>query len=416
MENKSLNETTLRPLGALESYSWQIDATCPKHFTVSAEINSFTRIEDWSSALKKVQSRHPLINSRIDATSDNRLYFFHDRTVEISLRVSRLNKISSIENEIKREFSAPIWTGDMALLKATLLYSEECCVIIMTAHHAIADGRSLAHFIHDLLETLAGKNLPELPLLPPIEDLCKLDEESVGNIKTPDFSEEPVPYTERSLANLQIFRQRLSPELSGRIRQRAKKENTTVHGALSAAFTLALYQSSAWHGRPVRICTPIDARKYSASDYSLSFQALFPTYSYDASNAEDFWSIARKVTEDLNRYREKHGVVEWINLVGPAMKSNGLNGMIQFDREICAPDILISNLGVLPFSQKYGELTLESLWGPNVLVGTQDEQTIGVATINDAIHLIHTSYNSAPGFLENAINILSSVTKSTYLN
>ncbi|WP_459594815.1 hypothetical protein [Dickeya ananatis] len=195
-----------------------------------------------------------------------------------------------------------------------------------------------------------------------------------------------------------------------------KKENTTVHGALSAAFTLALYQSSAWHGRPVRICTPIDARKYSASDYSLSFQALFPTYSYDASNAEDFWSIARKVTEDLNRYREKHGVVEWINLVGPAMKSNGLNGMIQFDREICAPDILISNLGVLPFSQKYGELTLESLWGPNVLVGTQDEQTIGVATINDAIHLIHTSYNSAPGFLENAINILSSVTKSTYLN
>lgn len=312
MASISLNKTTLRtlrPLGALESYAWHIDTTSPKHFTISAEVNGFTRIDDWSSALKKVQSRHPLINARIDVASDNRLYFFHDGTVEIPLRVARLNKILSIENEIKREFSAPFGTGDIALLKAALLYSEECCVIIMTAHHAIADGRSLAHFIHDLLDTLAGKSLSELALLPSLEDLCALNEESVGNIKTPDFSDEPVPYTERSLTRLQIFRQRLSPELSGRIRQRAKQENTTVHGALSAALTLALYQSSAWHGKSVRICTPIDARKYSASDYSLSFHALFPTYSYEACDTDDFWSIARKITEDLNSYREKHGRV-----------------------------------------------------------------------------------------------------------
>ncbi|QGY32440.1 condensation domain-containing protein [Pantoea cypripedii] len=416
MENTSQNETTLRPLGALESYAWHIDTTSPKHFTVSAEINGVTRLDDWSSALKKVQSRHPLINARVDADSDNRLYFFHDQTIEIPLRIARLNKISSIEEEIKREFSAPFGTGDMALLKAALLYSEERCVIIFTAHHTIADGRSLAHFIHDLLETLAGKNLPELALLPSLEDLCSVNEESVGNIKVPHFTEEPVPYTERSLAKLQILRQRLSPELSVRIRQRAKQENTTVHGALSAAFALALYQSSSWCDRPVRICTPIDARKYSASDYGLSFLALFPTYSYEASNTDDFWNIARAVTEDLNLYREKHGMVELINLVGPTMKNNGLNGMIQFDREICAPDILISNLGVLPFSQNFGELTLESLWGPNVLIGTQDEQTIGVATINGAIHLIHTSYNSTPDFLEEAKNILTSATDIMHLN
>ncbi|WP_208718385.1 phthiocerol/phthiodiolone dimycocerosyl transferase family protein [Pantoea cypripedii] len=232
------------------------------------------------------------------------------------------------------------------MLKAALLYSEKRCVIIFTAHHAIADGRSLAHFIHDLLETLAGKNLPELALLPSPEDLCSLNEESVGNIKMPHFAAEPVPYAERSLAKLQILRQRLSPELSGRIRQRAKQENTTVHGALSAAFGLALYQSPSWHDRQVRICTPIDARKYSESDYGLSFLALFPTYSYEASNTDDFWSIARAVTDDLNLYREKHGMVELINLVRPTMKNNGLNGMIQFDREICAPDILISNPGI----------------------------------------------------------------------
>lgn len=102
-------------------------------------------------------------------------------------------------------------------------------------------------------------------------------------------------------------------------------------------------------------------------------------------------------------------MAELINLIGPTMKNNGLNELIQFDREICAPDILISNLGVLPFSRKFGDLTLESLWGPSVLIGTKGEQTIGVATINDAIHLIHTSYSSTVGLLESAKNILSSM-------
>lgn len=410
MINTDQSKSVLRALGALESYAWQIDTTSPKHFTVTAEVSGRTKPTDWQVALKKVQLRHPLVNARVDGGSDGRLYFLHDQSVEIPLRIARIDKILSIEHEIKREFSAPFGTGDVALLKAALLYGEERCVIIITAHHAIADGMSLAHFIYDILQTLAGESLPHLALLPSIEEICSTNNQAAGAINSPAFTNEPVPYAERSLDKLQVVRQRLSPELSASLREQSKRENTTVHGALTAAFAIALSQSPARTSRPVRICTPINARKYSSLDYGLSFLALFPTYGYHDGEAENFWEIARSVTADLEAYRIQPGMAALIDLVEPFMNNHGLNKMIHFDSRICAPDILISNLGVLNFSRNIGELTLESLWGPNVLIGTEGEQTIGVATINGNIHLIHTSYQSAPHLLEGAKKILTAVT------
>lgn len=410
MEIKSQQELTFRALGALENYAWQIDATSPKHFTITAEVSGNSTVEEWYAALRKLQSRHPLINARVDTGSDGRLHFFQDPSISIPLRVARLNKITSVEDEIRREFAAPFGEGDMALLKAALLYSQDRCVIIITAHHAIADGRSLTYFIHDLLEILSGKALPELTLLPSIEELCSPDTGPIGDITMPAYAAAPVPYVERSLPKLKIHRQQLSRELSNRIREKSKQQKTTVHGALAAAFAIALYHSPSWPNRPVRITTPIDARKYDELDYGLSFQALFPTYGYEAASHELFWDISRQVTEDLQAYRARPGMTALVDMLEPLMNYHGRENMIKFDREICAPDILISNLGVLPFTQDFGKLTLEGLWGPSVLIGTEGEQTIGVATINNTIHLIHTSYQPAADFLANAEKILLSAT------
>ena len=43
---------------------------------------------------------------------------------------------------------------------------------------------------------------------------------------------------------------------------------------------------------------------------------------------------------------------------------------------------------------------LESLWGPSVFVGMEGEQMIGAATLNGAIHLLHTSYTPIPKLLQ----------------
>ncbi|WP_100052953.1 condensation domain-containing protein [Lonsdalea iberica] len=391
----------IRELGVLERRAWQMDAVSPKNLSMTAEVSGFTTIESWSKALKDVQSRHPLLNAYVGTNGEGQLCFFHDDSIEIPLRVSYLNETYSVEQEIKREFFTPSDTSDKALLKAALLYSEERCIIIVTSHHGISDGRSLSFFIYDVLQRLAGNTLPALTLLPPIEDLFSSSLDSIGNIKPPSFTNKPVPYTERNFAKLKIFRERLSPGLSSKIRQRAKQEKTTVHGTLSAAFAFSLYKSPEWDGRPVRICTPIDARKHFGLDYSLCFLALFPTYSYNPAKPVTFWDISRLITNDLSCYREKSGMTALMDFYQPYMDNNDFENKISFDNEMCAPDIMLSNLGILPFSENLGDIKIDSIWGPNILVGTEGEQSIGVATINNSIHLIHASYQSMPTLLEN---------------
>jgi hypothetical protein len=56
-----------------------------------------------------------------------------------------------------------------------------------------------------------------------------------------------------------------------------------------------------------------------------------------------------------------------------------------FAENAFAFEMMISNLGNLPYETNYGELTLEKLWGPSVLAGFEGEQTIGVATINESL-------------------------------
>lgn len=413
MNNETQSESFLRTLGPLESYAWLIDPISPKHFTVTAEVTGKTSVAAWAAALHAVQARHPLINARVDTEHLGPLHFIYDASANIPLRVVRLDKITDVEQEIKREFSAPFGIGDIPLLRAALLYSDTRCVIIITSHHSIADGLSLTHFIRDVLDSLAGKVLTPLLLQPTVEDICIKADTPVASINMPTGTQAPVPYIERSLAKLNICRRRLSPELSTGIRLRAKKENTTVHGALAAAFALAFARDSIDANTPVRICTPIDARKFFALDYGMSFSVLFPTYGYETSATTAFWNLARAVTDDLRPIRTQQGMATFINHFQAFMDNPELNELINFDKQSCAPDVLISNLGVLPFSSQFGELTLESVWGPNVLIGTEGEQTIGVATLHDAIHLIHTSYQPLPAFLNTAEEILNSALSET---
>ncbi|WP_455428011.1 condensation domain-containing protein [Dryocola sp. LX212] len=408
MKTATESEVFLRALGPLESYAWLIDPVSPKHFTVTAEIAGNTTIDAWTAALYAVQSRHPLINVRVKADNGWPLHFVADSSAKIPLRVVRLDNTTDIEHEIKREFSAPFGTGDLPLLRAALLYSDTRCILIMTSHHSIADGLSLTHFIRDVLSVLTDEVLEALPLRLAVEDICTNAQTPVADISMPAGRPTSVPYTERSLAKLNIVRRRLSAELSVGIRLRARRENTTVHGALAAAFAQAYSRYFIDSNNPVRICTPIDARKFFDLDYGMSFSVLFPTYSYEACATKAFWNLARAVTGDLQPVRTRSGMATFIHHFQSFMNNPEINALINFDKQSCAPDILISNLGALPFPCNFGELTLEAVWGPNVLIGTEGEQTIGVSTLHDAIHLIHTSYQPLPEFLKTAEGILTS--------
>jgi hypothetical protein len=66
----------------------------------------------------------------------------------------------------------------------------------------------------------------------------------------------------------------------------------------------------------------------------------------------------------------------------------------------------VTNLQQVPFENRFGDLTLEALWGPSALNGFEGEQAVGVATVNGSLHMVHTSYTPVESFLNTAVELL----------
>jgi hypothetical protein len=78
-----------------------------------------------------------------------------------------------------------------------------------------------------------------------------------------------------------------------------------------------------------------------------------------------------------------------------------------------ARDLMVSNLGQIPYESEFGELRLEAIWGPTALQGLEGEQNVGVATTNGAIRLLYVSYSLIPHLLENTELILRAACEDT---
>src|SRR5262249_55952774 len=70
----------------------------------------------------------------------------------------------------------------------------------------------------------------------------------------------PAIYLRKEDSRPRIKGLRLTQELTGKLRERARQEGTTVHGALSSGLALASWQI-ADESSPLRIVSPIDTRK-----------------------------------------------------------------------------------------------------------------------------------------------------------
>ena len=72
---------------------------------------------------------------------------------------------------------------------------------------------------------------------------------------------DPAVYRPNDNARPTVEGLRLSPSLTSKIRDRARREGTTVHGALCAALLLAAREVFAeWRKTPLRIMSPINVR------------------------------------------------------------------------------------------------------------------------------------------------------------
>jgi len=410
----SPNSPFLRPLGAFEELFWLLDQQRFVHFVMAAEVEGRTTVDDWRRALDLVQQRHPLFSVRIERNAENRPCFRKDGTNPIALRVvQERNATQRWEFQAELELSIPFNPAQAPLLRAVLLHEEQRTVCLIAIHYSIADGRSVAFVIRDLLQALSGKPLARLPVPPSLEEILGITSNGVsypGPDNEPPASKRSSVFVNEADTRPRVKTLGLTTHLTSRLRERARQEGTTVHGALSSAFAVACWEIfDELNGSPIRVMSPIDTRKLLGLSEECAMRVGSGTVPIEPCEATTFWDIARSATTGLTKAQTleairatRHGLHEVLKpgLDVPAAAAIAAQGF--------AHDILLTNLGNLGYGTDFGELKLKAVWGPAATARLVDAHTIGVTTINGSLRLVQTTFAPAGPLLESVEEILVS--------
>jgi hypothetical protein len=399
---------SLRQLGPSEQYFWLSNQNSAKHFVIGIEVTGKTNLSSWRAGLDAVQRRHPLLQVTIGRDTDGVPSFQPLPDASIPLRVVEGTDRPAWEEEMAWELATPLPFEGAPLVRATILHRANSSVFLFTALHSVADGLSITYVLRDLLQALAGRVLNPLSLSPAQEQVRALP----SALASPTSEAPSAPSVPRKPAELlnpgrsapTVQGLRLSPEISSNLRERAREEKTTVHGALVAALVLAGHRlSETWREAPVRVISPVNTRPVVGIGEDCVLSILFPANAYDPQASGPFWDFARRVTADLAGARTAEGIGAAFEGFSRLLSTlPDVATIAAFELQVCACEMMLSNLGVLPFEETYGDLTVTAFWGPSVFVGIEGEQMFGAGTLHGAIHLLHSSYTPVPSLLATA--------------
>ena len=235
-------QAQLRPLGSFEELLWQMDKRSPLHASLAAHVDGSTTIEGWSGALEETRRRHPLWSSCIVETNGGRASFDEMHDPRIGLRVIEGEFAGAWEDEVARELSYPFDSENGPLVRAVLMHTGESCMFILSAHHSICDGMSLAFAMRDVLLALSGSVLAKLSLHSSQEDTLGV----VPQYETEKLAEllaAPTVYRSKSSILPEVRSLQFSCALTEALRRRAREERTTVHAALVQRYFAAAIEA-----------------------------------------------------------------------------------------------------------------------------------------------------------------------------
>jgi hypothetical protein len=394
-------QSNLRRLGAFEHFFWLLDQIEPIHFAVAAQIEGQTTTAEWQEVLASLQRRHVLFEASIRTDARGVPHFRTEEGNPIPLRVIEGDALSQLGTQIAREMATPFPKDGVPLIRAVLLHEQQRSIVILVAHHSIADGISLAYAIRDLLQAMAGSALDLLPVPPSHEESLGIvheptDEENDGetSVTSPGAIVLRNPQSTPSIQPVLLTR-----ELTTDVRERARKEGTSVQGALGVAVILAINEVTPREDQALpRISIPVSTRSLLGRGEESVLLTDAGTLSMVLPEPASFWELARSAKKSIKamqsldliteRRRQMHQFLA--NLPSP-------EEVVQIGRQALDANFSLSNLGALPLESQYGRLRLEALWGPAIVTEALD--LLGVATVNGRLSFLYCSHAPQPRFM-----------------
>jgi NRPS condensation-like uncharacterized protein len=380
-------------------------------------------VQNWRDALDAVQRRHPVLSTAINKNEEGQPALYQADAAPIPLRVVDGSVQEHWELELDREMALPFTPEQAPLIRTVLIHKPQSAVLIIIAHHAIADGMALVFLIRDLLQVLSGEQIEVfsfsssgeelLNKLPKREEIVQAEASQAGAPAA-----EPALYREDDGLAPRATARKLDENLTAAVRERARREGTTVQGALCAALVLAGRKtSSTWRKQSVRVMSPVNARAHlGAGEACGLYLGAGAMIRFQPGASGDFWELARFSKQKISPSQTFQSLSTSLHGLEAIMtKDMDVETAAQIAAGAFARELMVSNLGQIPYGSEFGRLRLEAVWGPTALQGLEGEQNVGVATTNGALRLLHASYSLIPHLLENTELILRAVCEDTHV-
>ncbi|CAN0558200.1 unnamed protein product, partial [Laminaria digitata] len=287
-----------------------------------------------------------------------------------------------------------------------LVHAPDHSTIMLTFHHIIGDGISGAYVMRDLLESIAanmgGSDSFERPILPVRREIeAHVPAALVSRGMWRQFfarigamlswmwrhgkPKGPLADDPRSSAGgrkVCVIPRVLEPARTQRIVDASRANQTTVHGALSAAIMLA---ASEEHGKPTPMlfASPVNVRETMEppieDDVGL-FVSIGATLHQVDPGAQDFWELAREARQELRAFIDDGGAFTLLPMQSKALvwwaRLLPASWFAKLVRRVQLPGVGLTNIGRADIASAYGALSIERL-GFAVSLGCSREKGAG---------------------------------------
>ncbi len=360
-------------------------------------------------ALQRLQEKHPLLRCIVDDLCDRPHFVLRDNPRALPLRIidrltgGRLSEDRTSEDqweaEVRREWVTPFNGAAEPLVRLVWLRGSGIHNLILSGHHCICDGQSGIALLQDLLRAC---NDPQC-------DMDSRDElAGLEDILPPAVLEDPglqrrLRWRRRGFECLLWWKGRhitkparidpesmyfhrclLSREITQSIAERSKAEEVTLLAPMALAFMQAF--------RDVRgtrafrnVNAMVNARRFLERIRPDALFGLAPGVRMRVkdlpapsnSGMNTFWKRARAIRTDLDRRVAELGAVFHQYLVSLEGLHHRCNRVVDFFEQIPAiRNLTFSNMGRLALDAQYGNLRVEKVYSPVVMVSPTPANTV----------------------------------------
>jgi NRPS condensation-like uncharacterized protein len=370
-----------RRLGSFEHLLWLVDQWTPRHFIFVSRIEGAPiAVGDLRFALLQAQFRHPILRTAIRVDRDGTPEFLPGEA-PIRLRVIQRKDSNQWLQEVESQLAIPFERDDQPLMRVSLVQGEAASELILVIHHSIGDGLSAALLMRDLLESMEGYRLVELPPRSALDDLLCFGETSPLNQPQPPATNSTgvAQLDPPQAPSLRVFEIR-PEELTG-ILSRCRREGTTVQAAMIAALLLSLRGKA-----DIRCLSPVNIRRLLpgvTDDFGLFISSATATLS--RNTAPDFWSLARAAREETMQAFD----LDMLEARAAALASvlaNRLSPQAAYEEIWRSGNYhaVLTNLGRLPEMPKLKRFRLTAAY---LFLSPELEPVVAAVTVNERIFI-----------------------------